>query len=69
MPMPLSMTEEDAIRQRIIQNWNVDVGAKGIETFFVELRVWVGVDGRTHSVSYQTRYAKNGLSDYLYVTH
>jgi hypothetical protein len=31
--------------------------------------VWVGVDGRSHSVSYQTRYAKNGLSDYLYVTH
>jgi hypothetical protein len=30
---------------------------------------WAGVDGRRHSVSYQTRYAKNGLSDYLYVTH
>jgi hypothetical protein len=42
---PLSMTEEDAIRQRIVQNWNVDVGARGIETFVVTLRVWVAIDG------------------------
>ena len=31
--------------------------------------VWTGVDGRSHSLSYQTRYAKNGLSDYFYVSH
>ena len=30
---------------------------------------WTGVDGRSHSLAYQTRYAKNGLSDYLYVSH
>jgi type II secretory pathway pseudopilin PulG len=30
---------------------------------------WNGVDGRAHSLSYQTRYAKNGLSDYFYVAH
>ena len=30
---------------------------------------WVGVDGRTHLLSFQTRYAKNGLSDYFYVAH
>lgn len=30
---------------------------------------WNGVDGRAHSLTYQTRYAKNGLSDYFYVTH
>ncbi|MEO5959158.1 MAG: hypothetical protein ABIY47_01030, partial [Opitutaceae bacterium] len=30
---------------------------------------WTGVDGRTHALNYQTRYAKNGLSDYFYVTH
>ena len=30
---------------------------------------WNGVDGRSHSLTYQTRYAKNGLSDYLYVSH
>ena len=43
--IPLSMTEEDAIRQRIVQNWNLDIGAKGIETFFVELQLVVAPDG------------------------
>jgi hypothetical protein len=43
--IPLSMTEEDAIRQRIVQNWNLDIGAKGIETFFVELQLMVTPDG------------------------
>jgi hypothetical protein len=43
--IPLSMTEEDAIRQRIVQNWNLDIGAKGIETFFVELQLMVSPDG------------------------
>lgn len=31
--------------------------------------VWSGIDGRSHTLSYQTRYAKNGLSDYFYVSH
>ncbi len=36
----------------------------------ITLRVtWSGVDGRTHEASYETRYAKNGLSDYFYVAH
>ncbi len=30
---------------------------------------WAGVDGRHHALSYETRYAKNGLSDYFYVAH
>lgn len=30
---------------------------------------WTGVDGRNHTIVYQTRYAKDGLSDYFYVTH
>ncbi len=30
---------------------------------------WIGLDGRTHSLAFQTRYAKNGLSDYFYVAH
>lgn len=30
---------------------------------------WTGMDGRAHSLSYQSRYAKNGLSDYFYVAH
>lgn len=36
----------------------------------ITLRVtWNGIDGRPHELSYQTRYAKNGLSDYFYVAH
>jgi type II secretory pathway pseudopilin PulG len=30
---------------------------------------WTGVDGRGHSLRFQTRYSKNGLSDYFYVAH
>jgi hypothetical protein len=30
---------------------------------------WTGVDGRSHTLTFQTRYAKNGLSDYFYVAH
>ena len=30
---------------------------------------WAGVDGRSHTITYQTRYAKDGLSDYFYVSH
>jgi prepilin-type N-terminal cleavage/methylation domain-containing protein len=30
---------------------------------------WRGNDGRAHSVSSQARYAKNGLNDYIYVSH
>jgi type II secretory pathway pseudopilin PulG len=30
---------------------------------------WTGVDGRPHQLSFETRYAKNGLSDYFYVSH
>jgi TonB C terminal len=43
--LPLSMTEQDAIRQKIASNWNVDLGAKGIDTFTVDLRIWVLPDG------------------------
>lgn len=31
--------------------------------------VWQGIDHRSHSLTYSTRYAKDGLSDYLYVSH
>ncbi|MBI5766297.1 MAG: hypothetical protein HZA93_00765 [Verrucomicrobia bacterium] len=30
---------------------------------------WSGVDGRSHQLTYQTRYARNGLADYFYVAH
>lgn len=48
--LPLSMTEMDAIRQRVSQFWNVDAGARGVETFAVELRVWVLADGTVQDV-------------------
>lgn len=30
---------------------------------------WSGLDGRSHTLNYQLRYAKNGLNDYFYVSH
>lgn len=48
--LPLSMTETDAIRQRVSQFWNIDAGARGVETFAVELRVWVLADGTVQDV-------------------
>jgi Tfp pilus assembly protein PilV len=30
---------------------------------------WNGSDGRPHTVSYLTRYGKNGLNDYYYTVH
>jgi len=30
---------------------------------------WNGTDGRPHTVSYLTRYGKNGLNDYYYTVH
>lgn len=30
---------------------------------------WRGNDGRAHSLSSQARYAKNGLNDYIYISH
>ena len=30
---------------------------------------WTGVDGKSHSLSYTTRYAQNGLSDFFYTSH
>lgn len=30
---------------------------------------WTALDGRPHALRFQTRYAKNGLSDYFYVAH
>jgi len=47
--LPLSISEQDAIRQKIVSNWNVDLGAKGIETFVVQLRIWVLQDGTVQS--------------------
>lgn len=40
------------------------------DIFKITLTVsWTGIDGRAHSLVYETRYAKNGLADYYYVSH
>jgi outer membrane biosynthesis protein TonB len=48
--LPLSITEMDAIRQKVSQFWNIDPGARGVETFAVELRVWADRDGTVRDV-------------------
>lgn len=30
---------------------------------------WTGIDGRPHTLSYTTHYAKNGISDFFYTSH
>ena len=30
---------------------------------------WTGVDGNPHTVSYTTRYAQKGISDFFYTSH
>ena len=58
--LPLSMTEQDAIRQRISQFWNIDAGARGVESFAVELRVWVGADGSVSDVRIERVSGEDG---------
>jgi protein TonB len=58
--LPLSMTETDAIRQRVSQFWNVDAGARGVETFAVELRVWVLPDGTVQDVRIERTTGEDG---------
>jgi type II secretory pathway pseudopilin PulG len=43
-------------------------GRADIKTITLNV-TWTGVDGRTHTLVFQTRYAKDGLSDYFYVAH
>jgi outer membrane biosynthesis protein TonB len=53
--LPLSMSEQDAIRQKIVSNWNVDLGARGIESFVVELRIWVMQDGTVQDAKIESQ--------------
>lgn len=41
-------------------------GRADIKVITLNVR-WTGIDGRTHSLAFQTRYAKDGLADYFYV--
>lgn len=69
-----TLTNLDAILTRIATNFVCtrlieDISGKA-DMKLITLRVtWTGVDGRPHQLSFQTRYAKNGLSDYFYVAH
>jgi TonB family protein len=58
--LPLSMTEQDAIRQRVSQFWNIDAGARGVEGFAVELRVWVAADGSVSDVRIERVAGEDG---------
>ena len=42
---PLSSAEEGAIRGHVEKNWLKDRGAKGIESFVVDIRVWIQPSG------------------------
>jgi hypothetical protein len=53
--LPISMSEQDAIRQKIVANWNPDLGAKDIETFVVDLRLWVSVDGAVQDAKIESQ--------------
>lgn len=45
-----TMSEKDAIRAQIEQNWVFDVGAKGIESMVIVLRVYMNPDGTVSKV-------------------
>jgi len=42
---PLSSVEEGAIRGHVEQRWNKDRGVRGIDSFVVEIKVWLGANG------------------------
>jgi outer membrane biosynthesis protein TonB len=58
--LPLSMTDQDAIRQRVSQFWNIDAGARGVESFAVELRVWIAADGTVSEVRIERVTGEDG---------
>ncbi|MBM3523808.1 MAG: energy transducer TonB, partial [Alphaproteobacteria bacterium] len=48
--LALSSVEEGSLRGHVEQRWNKDRGAKGIESFVVELRVWLDAAGVVRDV-------------------
>ncbi len=47
---PLTMSEQDAIRQHVERFWNPPVGARDAQDLVVEVRVWVDPDGTVRDV-------------------
>jgi len=56
---PLSMTEQDAIRQHIERFWNPPVGARDAESLVIEVRVWLDPDGTVRNVQTLDQARKN----------
>lgn len=46
-----------------------DISGKADMKVITLVVAWTGIDGRAHDLRFQTRYARNGLSDYFYVAH
>jgi hypothetical protein len=53
--LPLTSAEEGALRGHVESRWNKDRGAKGIETFVVEIRVWMGPGGVVQKAEIESR--------------
>lgn len=50
MNQPLTVSERDLIASKLRDCWNVDAGREGIETMIVQLRAFIGRDGRVRGV-------------------
>jgi Tfp pilus assembly protein PilV len=60
---------------RCLQTIALPSTVDGATTFDATMRIltltatWTGSDGRTHSLSYTTRYGRYGLSDFFWTSH
>ncbi len=54
---------------------SITAPSTGLATFDNAFRIitltatWNGMDGRPHTLTYTTHYAKNGISDFFYTSH
>ena len=68
----LSRFTVNGVGNRCLQKLELPSSIDGATTFDDSMRVitltatWQGSDGRSHSLSYTTRYGQSGLSDFLY---
>jgi hypothetical protein len=62
--LPVSASDKEFVASQIRNNWLVDVGAKGIETFVVELRVLIMADGTVTQARIYNDYGRMGDGAY-----
>jgi len=62
--LPLSLSEKDAIRQQIMNNWTVLAGAKGLKDMIVTLKIQLAKDGSVVNVENKNLFKYN--SDQFY---